>query len=604
MEQQLTQDARACRERVIKGGVVTWACAPGFPPAVIFPFTPAERFGTRNLYEFQMLMYRPLYWLGRDGGTGIDFGLSIGEEPEWDSDGRTVTVGIKPWRWSNGETVCADNVIFWMNMLTRKGPRYGAYTKGYFPDNLVCYAKVAHDAVRFTFDRVYSKNWVLQNQLTMITPMPKAWDRTAAGPADATTDLSQVDAVYDYLLAENGDMVAEGNAHRVSWPDSPIWSVVNGPWRLKSFTEDGVVTFVPNEHYSGSNPAHLDEFRQVPTESDEQEYELLRAGRRGPDAIGVGFLPPSFAVQPSGDPTTGGPNPLGDRYTLVPQILYNLRFIALNFGNPTIAGHLIRQPYVRQALQSCLDQDYVSREIYQGYGWRQSGPVPMLPQSDLVSPRLADGRGFWPFDPDRARALLAENGWDVSVCPAVCVRPGTGAGQAGAGIPAGATLSFSMRYVEGRPALTRLMRQFETDAAKAGIELRLSEVYGSVLVAEDGPGPSTPDNPRLWELSTWNGGWVYGYPTGENLFQSGAGFNVSNYPDPRADELIDRTVSTDDLDALHEYQEYISHQVPVIFLPNFPWRLFEVSSDLRGFTPVNPCGLINPENWYYVEETP
>ena len=182
MEQQMRHDTGPPPERVLKGGVVTWACNPGFPPAVIFPFSPPERFGTRNLYEFQALMYRPLYWLGRGGGIGIDFDLSIGEEPEWDSDGRTVTVRIKPWRWSNGETVCADNVIFWMNMLTRKGPRYGGYTKGYFPDNLVSYAKVADDKVRFTFDRVYSRNWVLLNQLTMIIPMPKAWDRTVGRP--------------------------------------------------------------------------------------------------------------------------------------------------------------------------------------------------------------------------------------------------------------------------------------------------------------------------------------------------------------------------------------------------------------------------------------
>jgi peptide/nickel transport system substrate-binding protein len=404
-------------------------------------------------------------------------------------------------------------------------------------------------------------------------------------------------------MAENGDMVAETNAHRTRWADSPIWSVVNGPWRLKSYTEEGVVTFVPNEHYSGPNPAHLDEFREVPTSSDEHVYELLQAGPDGPDGVHVGFLPMSFGVQPSGDPTTGGPNPLGDRYNLVPQIVFNIRFMALNFNNPTIAGHLIRQPYIRQALQSCLDQDCFAREIYQGYGWRQDGPIPMLPRSELVSPRLRDGRGPWPFDPDRARAMLAAHGWDVSVSPAVCVRPGTGPGEAGAGIPAGIRLTFSLRYVEGRPALTRVMRQFQADAAKAGIELRLSEVYGSTLVAEDGPGAPTPENPRLWELSCWGGGWIYNYPTGENLVQSGAGCNFSNYRDPRADELVARTVTTDDTAALYEYQEYVSEQTPVVFMPNFPMRLFEVASNLRGFTPINPYGLINPENWYYVEES-
>lgn len=601
--EQSTQHPGSGRERPVEGGVATWACLPGFPPAVIFPFTPGERYGMRNLYEFQFLMYRPLYWLGRNGEPAIDFDLSLGDPPEWDADGCSCTVRIKPWRWSNGETACADNVMFWMNMLSRKGPRFGAYTKGYFPDNLVSYQKVAEDGVRFTFDRAYSRKWVLLNQLTMITPMPKAWDRTAAGPADATHDPDQVNAVYEFLMAENGETVAESNEHRTRWPNSPIWSVVNGPWRLCSYTADGVVTFVPNPHYSGPNPARLDEFRQVPTSSDEQQYALLQAGPDGPDAVQVGFLPLSFGHQPDPDPTVGGPNPLGDRYTLVPQILFTINFMALNFGNPTVAGHLIRQPYVRQALQSCLDQEHGAREIYRGYGWSQSGPVPMLPASGLISPRLRDGRGMWPFDVERARALLAENGWDVSVTPAVCVRPGTGPGEAGEGIPAGTPLRLSLRYWEGRPALTRLMRQFQADSAKAGIELRLSEVYGSVLVAEDGPGVSTPEKPRLWELSNWGGGWVYNYPTGENLFQSGASCNFSNYPDPSADELIARTVTTDNLDALYEYQEYISEQVPVIFTPTFPRRLFEAASNLRGFTPINPYGLINPENWYYVEET-
>ena len=568
------------------GGTATWACAPGFPPAVIFPFTPAERFGTRNRYEFQYLMYRPLYWLGRDGRAEIDHDLSLGEPPEWDADGRTVTVRIKPWRWSNGETVCADNVMFWMHMLSRKGSRFGAYVPGYFPDNLVSYAKVAEDQVRFTFDRVYSRTWVLTNQLSMIMPMPRAWDRTSDGPADATHDPDQVEAVYDFLVAENGDMTAETNDHRVGWADSPVWSVVNGPWRLGSYTAEGVVTLVPNEHYSGPVRPRLAEFRQVPTASEHQAYALLQAGPDVPGGIQVGFLPMEGGDQPAG-------------YTLVPQVLFNIRVMALNFGNPTVAGALIRQPYVRQALQSCLDQDFGAAEIYQGRGWTQSGPVPMRPVSDLVSPRLRDGRGHWPFDPERARSLLAANGWDVSVTPAVCVRPGTGPGEAGEGIPAGTPLSLSLRYVEGRPALTRFMQQYELDAAKAGIELRLSEVYGSVLVSEDRPGPSTPEHPRLWEISTWNGGWVYDHPTGESLFRTGAGFNVSNYLDARADELIDRSVGTDDLTALYEYQEYISEQVPVLFLPNSPWRLLEIDARLQGVEPVNPYGLINPENWYY-----
>src|SRR5262249_14376897 len=130
-----------------KGGTVTWACAPGFPPSTIFPFTPPERMGTCNLLEFQPLMYRQLYAFGTTGQSDVDYDNSIGEPPQWSDDGLTVTVRVKPWQWSNGETICADNVLFWVNLMKVKGARYGEYVPGYFPDNLTDYGKLAPDTV-------------------------------------------------------------------------------------------------------------------------------------------------------------------------------------------------------------------------------------------------------------------------------------------------------------------------------------------------------------------------------------------------------------------------------------------------------------------------
>jgi peptide/nickel transport system substrate-binding protein len=583
-----------------KGGTVTWACAPGFPPAVIFPFTPAERMGTRNILEFQALMYRTLYFFGSDGVPDVDYANSIGESPQWSEDGLTVTITVKPWTWSNGETLCADNVLFWVNLMKVKGARYGEYVPGYFPDNLTSYGKLAEDKVFFTFDRVYAKRWILMNQLSTITPLPRSWDRTKAGPANASGDLADVEAVYEFLMNAQGDIVDESNEHRTRWADSPIWSTVSGPWRLKSYTLDGVVTFVPNEHYSGPHKPYLDEFRQVPMRSDEEEYRILEAGPGGPGAIQVGYLPLSFATASTNDPTVGGPNPLQEHYRLVPQAAYCIRYTSLNFNNPTVVGRIFAQTYIRQALQLTLDQDAAVRDIYQGYAYRQNGPVPMVPVTDLVSPRQRTDAWPLPFDVKKAKQLLEEHGWDTSATPAVCVNPGTGPGQAGQGIPAGTRLSLLLRYVEGRPALTRLMTQYREDAAAAGIELRLQEVYGSVLVAEDAPCYPTAETPCLWEMCCWNGGWVYHYPSGEILFRTDAGGNFGHYTDAMADELIGRSVTTDDLDALYEYQDYIAEQVPVIFNPNFPIRLLEVAHQLRGVEPINPFGMINPENWYYV----
>ncbi|MEO6504372.1 MAG: ABC transporter substrate-binding protein [Jatrophihabitantaceae bacterium] len=579
----------------VRGGSVAWAGQPGFPPATIFPFTPPERIGIRNLLEFQALMYRPLYWLGRDGKPEIDPDLSLAELPVWDADGRSVTVRLKPWKWSNGETICADNVLFWVNMMVVKGPRYGKYVPGFIPDNLISYDKIAHDTVRFVFDRVYSRTWVVMNQLSLITPMPKAWDRTADGVADASTDLADIPAVYDYLVSQNGDWTSEDNELRTHWPTSPVWSVVNGPWRLASFDLDGGVSFVPNEHYSGPNKPYLDEFRQVPVYSEEELYAQLQAGPDAPGGIQVGFLP--FGLDAS--LAEGGANPLAEHYRLVPQDVYCVRYMPMNFANASVAGKIIRQAYFRQALQSCLDQDSAIRDIFHGFAHRTDGPVPSLRGEPIPA---AGPQITWPFDIERARGLLSENGWDVSTTPAVCLRPGSGPGCAGEGIEVGTALSFSLRYVKGKPALTQLMEQLAADAAKAGIELRLEPVYGSVMVSEDhtegGAGHVK------WELNSWNGGWVfYGHPTGEMLFRTGAGSNWAEYSDPIADELIERTVLSDDPSALAEYHAYLAEQVPAIWTPGFPLRLMEVAKNLRGVEPINPYGMINPENWHYVNDT-
>lgn len=121
----------------LRGGSVTWACTSGFSPVFIFPFTPGEYYGVANLHEFQTLMYRPLYWYGSGGQPTVDYERSLAEPPQWSEDGLTATITVKPYKWSNGETVDADNVMLWMHLLEAEKDSFGGYTPGFFPDNLV-----------------------------------------------------------------------------------------------------------------------------------------------------------------------------------------------------------------------------------------------------------------------------------------------------------------------------------------------------------------------------------------------------------------------------------------------------------------------------------
>ncbi|MEA2664087.1 MAG: peptide/nickel transport system substrate-binding protein [Candidatus Eremiobacteraeota bacterium] len=575
-------------ETPLRGGSATFAEAPGFPPVVIFPFSPGRLFGLRNVTEFQPLMFRPLYFFGGRGKPEVDYDLSIGKPPEWSADGRTVTVTVKPWAWSNGERVDADGVMLWMHVFEANKGEHGAYVPGYFPDNLSSYRKVAPDKVSFTFDKVYSHAWVLASQLSMIVPFPHAWDRTAAGPADATHGTADAKAVYAYLWSRNDD--------RASWDTSPLWSVVDGPWRLTHYTVDGHATFVPNSAYSGPNKPYLAEFKLRPSLSDDEEFATLQAGPAARDGIQVGYLPFNHVIEPTSGPLVGGPTPLQGRYDVAPQIVYGIHYFPINFNNPTV-GPLFRQLYFRQAFQSVVDQDSAIRDVYKGYGYRADGPVPALPASDAISPRVR--RPLYPFDVAKAKRLLSEHGWDTSTTPATCTTPA----KCGAGIPQGMKLTVALDYAEGRPTLTQVMTKLKADAARAGIEVVLKARVGSAIVADAVPcTPSVPKPPCDWQMASWNGGWVYGpsySPTGEAQYGSGAGVNFGSYSDPVADALIDKTVHGDDLRDFYAYQDYIAEQLPFVFMPNFPPRLLAVAKNLR-VGPLNPYAILMPENWYFV----
>ena len=73
-------------------------------------------------------------------------------------------------------------------------------------------------------------------------------------------------------------------------------------------------------------------------------------------------------------------------------------------------------------------------------------------------------------------SLLKANGWTVNPGgTSTCTSPGTGTGQCGAGVPAGAKASFKLEYESGQAALDEEMAQFKSDFAQAGIAIDLTD---------------------------------------------------------------------------------------------------------------------------------
>ena len=49
-------------------------------------------------------MYRPLYWFGNGTTPNLNPSLSLADNPVYTNSGTTVTVDLKNYKWSNGET--------------------------------------------------------------------------------------------------------------------------------------------------------------------------------------------------------------------------------------------------------------------------------------------------------------------------------------------------------------------------------------------------------------------------------------------------------------------------------------------------------------------
>src|ERR1700722_8899353 len=98
-----------------QGGTAVWAEPPSTTPNYIFPFTSSAYISVINASNFTNLMYRPLYWFGDGAQPLLNNSLSLANPPV--RNGNTATITLKKYKWSNGQTVTATDVMFWLNML-------------------------------------------------------------------------------------------------------------------------------------------------------------------------------------------------------------------------------------------------------------------------------------------------------------------------------------------------------------------------------------------------------------------------------------------------------------------------------------------------------
>ncbi len=579
---------------------ITFAEAPGAAPNYIFPYLGCQYFSVATLSQFQQMTYRPLYWFGTPGSSAVDYSLSTASQPIFSNDNKTITIDMKGWKFADGQTVDAESLMFFLNLYKADPTAYCGYNEGYGIPDQVASATGSGNTVVINFTSSVNPNWILYNYLAELTPMPNSWDLTAPGVsstcASGTYGASATNmackAVETYLDKQAGTMT--------DFADSLWTSGADGPWKLIKMDDLGNATFIPNSTYSGPVKAQpgIKYVKEEAFTSSDAEQNALRGG-----SITLGFVDPTELTQNAPAPGEVGANwsAIANNYNLTTGFTWAFNYAPFNFSTKNPKHALVAELYIRQALQEAVDQTAIIAKVDKGYGVPIDSPLPPnTPQSvSGLAKAIEPVPNPYSFSLTAAKKLLTSHGWQTVNGVDICESPGTGVSDCGAGIAQGATLSLSIIWASGTPALDDTFNTEISDWASIGIKVSHTEASFNDVIADCEAGTT-------YQICSWGGGWSYApdyYPSGETLFAPGGGFNVGSYSNATETSLIKGT--TFGTASLKDYAEYTAKQLPVLFQPEAT-ATGEVlktlkAKDVNGVNGLvaNPLQNFMPEYLYY-----
>jgi peptide/nickel transport system substrate-binding protein len=574
------------------GGELTFAEQPGSPPTYIFPLYDGANSGNNNITYLQPLMWKPLYWFGHSDSAAatINPQLSMADPPVFTNDNKTITMKLKPYKWSDGKPVTSRDVLFWMNELLAEKNNYAGYVPGGILDHVASMSTPNATTFVLKLNRTYNSTYMLYNGLALITPMPQhVWDKTSATGKIGNYDETPAGAkqVYNYLNKASESLS--------TWDTNPIWQVVDGPWHLQpnsGFQVTGQTTMLPNKNYSGPDKPHLSKFEELPFTSADAEFNALQSG-----TVNYGYVPTTDVSAISGLESNGT--------QVKPWYEWGLTFIGINFANPKYAP-LFNQLYIRQAMEHLINQPEYIKDVLKNYGTPTYSPVPTTPKTNFLSSEGATNQ--YPYSVSQAKALLTSHGWKIPASgTATCEKAGTGTGDCGAGIAAGTPLSMPLEFSTGFPAIQTEIQATQSAFRSAGIQLTLSQAPENTVLTQgyECLGKTTKNCPASSTGLSIIASPVYTYvpiyyPDGDSLFSCGGATNGGDYCNKSIDSLIQQTETSTgtSMSSMYNLQLALAKQLPVLWFPNSAYQLSAITSKVGGVTAQDSTAHIYPQSWW------
>ena len=339
----------------------------------------------------------------------------------------------------------------------------------------------------------YNPIWYTYNELSQITPLPLAWDRTslsAPAPwAGIDTDLPDTTPAGSKSRLRLPERPGQGRRRATHRARSGRWSTGPGSSLRPHAPTGGDLRPQPARFPDRTSPAWQSS-SSFPSRARRQSSRCFAPARRpavparsSGDQISVGYVPDNDVPQSGSAPLAGL-----SAGRLVPLPVRLLRAELQQPDRRADPAPAVLPPGLPASRRPAgLDPRLLRRA--RGSHLRPGAREPAQP----VRRRQRLGEPV-PVQHPRGRKLLAGHGWKVDrerrSRPAPV--PARAPGECGKGIRAGEGLNFTLMYPSGLPYTDGSMVDLQSVAKQVGIEISLKEVTPATIALDDPvlcPGP-------------------------------------------------------------------------------------------------------------------
>ena len=405
------------------------------------------------------------------------------------------------------------------------------------------------EAVKFNFDRMLDED----HPFAATGPFPLAFFFSAVENVEVVDDLTvkftlnEPFAPFMSNLASPTGLIVSPAAVEASGADYGRNPVGTGAFKFEEWQSNTSVVASRNEDYwDGAPSLEAVIFRPI-TDANTRVAEMLSGG------IDVLLeTPPDNVAQFRDDAN----------YSVVEAVGPHVWYVMLNAKEGPFAD--VR---VRQAVNYAVNKESLVNDVLQGTAEVSAGPIPPAfnwAYNEEVTP--------YPYDPEKAKALLAEAGAEGATVTFLVTEGGSG-------------------MLDPVPMGTAI----QADLAAVGLNVEIQTYEWNTFLSEVNPGlegkadmaemawmTSDPDTLPFLTLRT-------------AAFPAEGGFNSSYYSNPEVDALLDQArVSTDpdERGELYKQVQTITHEdAPWLFVAN--WKQNAVVTSAVGDFELQPdFGLV------------